>query len=153
VSESLSNEERVAAFGRDLAEHVLEALPDWIVAIVNERFGAEISDCNTLEEVAKQVVVDLRTPLLAFFALDIDEQHTTPLTIIRTAMMSVTAFLQTQGVAPVSRDPFDERAMPADVYALGPLAWNDLGEAAHTSGLQWGAAKAFVHRARHLPSA
>ena len=32
--------------------------------------------------------------------------------------------------------------MPDDVYAIGPLAWSDLGEEVHEAGITWGAWKA-----------
>ena len=32
--------------------------------------------------------------------------------------------------------------MPDDVYAIGPLAWIDMGDDVHEAGISWGAWKA-----------
>ena len=146
----LTDEMRVGALGRELAELVLTALPGWVVATAVERFAIGENDTLALQQAGAAAVADLREPLRRFFSLDIDAQRTTPLSIIRSVMPNISAALRGLGVAPVARDAFDERANPNDIYALGPFAWIDLGEDVHLAGLQWGAAKAFVHRKRHL---
>jgi hypothetical protein len=140
----------VVHFGEALAGQVCEVFPRWVAHIVAERFGSEVS--SDIGEVGRNAQDALRDPLLRFFRLDIDEQRTTPLSIIRAHMNVVTQWLRDQGMQPVERDEFDTRSNPDDVFALGPFAWIDFGEDVHVAGLQWGAAKAFVHRQRHRPS-
>ena len=48
------------------------------------------------------------------------------------------------GVPEPQRDEFERSAMPDDTYALGPVAWIDLGQEVHDAGIEWGAWKAAV---------
>lgn len=50
--------------------------------------------------------------------------------------------LQTFGAEPARRDEYEVRAMPHDVFSIGPLTWRDLGEEVHDAGISWGAWKA-----------
>ncbi len=139
----------VVGFGEALAGLVLDVFPRWVAHTVSEHFGTDLT--NGAEDAGGRARDSLRGPLMNFFSLDIDEQRTTPLSIIRAHMVVVTEYLTAQGIRPVERDEFDTRSHPADLFGLGPFAWIDFGEDVHVAGLQWGAAKAFVHRQRHLP--
>lgn len=84
----------------------------------------------------------------ALLALDPAEQRATPMTIVRTAHVEPGAVLTRLGVPHVARDPFEERANPADVHALAPP---DLAAVDPDLGpllLAWGLGKATVLRAR-----
>ncbi|HRE00718.1 MAG TPA: hypothetical protein PLV68_05430, partial [Ilumatobacteraceae bacterium] len=59
--------------------------------------------------------------------------------------------LAAHGVPPRQRDPFAERAFPADRYGLSPAAWSDVDESLHEPGLIWGAWKAKTVLARRRP--
>jgi hypothetical protein len=139
----------VGAEGVALADAVDAAFDGWIRSCV-ARFDGALAvgpDVAAASVEAKQMVMPI---LRAFFALDIDQQRTTPLTLLRTAVAYPTAVLQRGGVPPVRRDVSDEERFPEDVYNLNPATWSDIGESVAEPGLRWGAAKAFEHRRRHL---
>ena len=46
------------------------------------------------------------------------------------------------------RDQFANSSFPDDVYGLVPATWADVDPSLHEIGITWGAAKAFVHKAR-----
>jgi len=80
---------------------------------------------------------------------DVDAQRSNPLSVLRGAARFPTTVLRDAGVPPVVRDRFSEERFPEDIYDLGPASFADLDPSLHELGLRWGAAKAFVHRARH----
>ena len=80
--------------------------------------------------------------------LDIDEQWTNPLTLIRTAIRYPTELLRAIGAPTVHRDEQAKRFHPDDVYDLTPASFAELGPDVHDLGLSWGAAKAHVHLRR-----
>jgi hypothetical protein len=84
----------------------------------------------------------------ALLALDVAEQPTGPLAVLREAVAYPTEVLAAAGIPPVERDEFAERAFPSDRYGLSPAAFADLSPALHEPGLVWGAAKAHVILAR-----
>jgi hypothetical protein len=84
-------------------------------------------------------------------ALDIDDQRSTPLTLLRAAVRYPTEVLQAAGVPPVERDPIQIRLLPDDLYDLSPASFADVDPALREPGLMWGAAKALAHRRRHSP--
>jgi hypothetical protein len=85
---------------------------------------------------------EIGTELRAFLALDVDEQRTNPLAILRRAVRYPTAVLRDAGVPPVRRDEFKERAFPDDVYDLAPATWKDVDESLQEPGIIWSAWKA-----------
>ena len=143
-----------AEYGAALADAVDHVLADWVVRCVVGRCtdsGTPVTDDVQAQAAAAgeacraQVVPELR----ALLALDLNEQHGTPLGILRDAARFPTLVLAGLGVPHVRRDEFDERADPDDVYALAPAAFADLDESLTGPGIAWGAAKAHVHMARH----
>jgi hypothetical protein len=80
--------------------------------------------------------------LRAFLALDVDEQRTNPLAILRAAVRYPTAVLRDGGVPPVQRDEFKEWAFPDDVYDLAPATWKEVDPALQEPGIVWSAWKA-----------
>ena len=150
-------------YGIALADAIQAAMPGFVARLVLERspgFGEPIEPSATPKDFAllptdvaklgRSVATAVDHSLRAFLTSDVDTQRTTPLTIIRNQMGPVTEFLRRVSCAPAERDPFDVSAFPADVFALGPQAWQDFGEEVHEAGLRWGAAKAMAHRQRHL---
>ena len=87
--------------------------------------------------------------LAELLAADPDEQRSTPLEIVRTAVAEPTAVLQAAGVPEVVRDEFAERTWPHDVYGLVPRTMRDLDEDLAAVHFAWGLARATLHRARH----
>ncbi len=46
------------------------------------------------------------------------------------------------------RDQFARNSFPDDTYGLVPATWADIDPALHEIGITWGAAKAFLFKAR-----
>jgi hypothetical protein len=142
------------AAGNTLADTIVSALPDWVLGCVN-RFAADIgpddphSVARLVAAAGIQAAVAVEPPLRELLAAPIDEQRSTPLTIVRTAVQFPTAVLEALGVAPIERDPFDARAFPLDVYGISPASWGDLGSDVGEAGLRWSVNKAFLHRHLH----
>ena len=87
--------------------------------------------------------------LRAFFALDVAQQRTTPLAIVRTLRTEATEVLARAGVPAVERDPYEVRAFPDDIYGIVPHALTELGDDdLGPTLLVWGLGKSAVLRAR-----
>lgn len=143
-------EEHAAA----LADAIEAALPGWVersVARVMTDWRGEIGDEVRAAAVAAggQAVAEVGPMLRALLATDIDEQATTPLSLLRGAVRYPTAVLRDAGVPPVRRDEQQERLFPDDVYDLAPATFADVDPALAEVGMAWGAAKAFEHLQRH----
>jgi hypothetical protein len=80
---------------------------------------------------------------------DVDQQWTNPLAIVREAVVYPTAVLRDAGVAPIERDAMARQQFPDDDFDLTPARFADLDPALHEVSIAWGAAKAFVVKARH----
>src|SRR5262249_30194379 len=85
---------------------------------------------------------EVGTELRALLALDVDDQRTNPLAILRAAVPYPTAVLRDAGVPPVRRDDFKVHAFPDDIYDLAPATWKDVDESLREPGLIWSAWKA-----------
>ncbi len=96
----------------------------------------------------REAQVETGNAVRALLAADIDEQRTTPLTLLRQAVKYPTAVLREAGVPPVERDRFAEAAFPDDIYDLSAATWSDIDPALTELGITWGAAKAFEHKRR-----
>ncbi len=144
----------LARYGDALARAVTAALGPWMAAAVEARLpagldpGQRAEADRALAEATGQAVADVGGRLHQLLALDLDDQWTNPLSIIRQAVAYPTAVLAAAGAPPVPRDDTDAALHPDDVYGLVPLAFADLGPEVHERGLEWGAAKAHVHLTR-----
>jgi hypothetical protein len=137
-----------------LAEGIRAALPAWVVGCVTTvmtawagSLPAEVA--ASAEEAGQKAGEEVGRSLADLLSLDIDEQWTTPLALVRRAVSYPTAVLQAAGVPAVERDPFAEHAFPDDIYALSPASLSDLAPDLVELGIAWGAAKAWHHRRRH----
>lgn len=141
---------RLAEHATALITAVEHALQPWIQGAVDARYPGPVpAEVNArVEATAAAAVADIGERLRTLLALDIDEQWTNPLAIIRGAVSYPTAILADAGVAPIDRDVHDVRLHPDDVYGLSPAAFEDLGPDVREPGLMWGAAKAHVHLRR-----
>lgn len=142
-------------YGADLASAVEEALPAWVRASV-QRFlppgslsgeAAEKLD-EEIEGAGRAAVADIGPRLRDLLAVDLDDQWTNPLSILRTATAYPTSILDAYGIAPVERDRHAQRIHPDDVYDLTPGSFADFGPEVHERGITWGAAKAHFHLQR-----
>lgn len=136
-------------YPQELFDAVMEAAPAWIqsriVAVTTAEFGVcpvELRD--RLDEISRATSEVIAENLAQLLSTDVDEQQTNPLHVLRSATLIATNALKDAKVTPVRRDEFEVRAMPDDVYAIGPLTWRDLGESVHDAGITWGAWKAAV---------
>jgi hypothetical protein len=144
---------RLDETGAAIVAGVERCLPDWCVRQVERildawgrldpearhRAAQEARDAGAAAAI--RVVADLHELLAADPAV----QSATPLEVVRTAYREPSAVLAAQGVPPVVRDPFDERAWPDDVYGLVPRSLGDLGdEELGPLLLAWGLAKAAI---------
>jgi hypothetical protein len=144
----------VDEYGRALAEAIEEAVPGWVEQAVERTLLAAGSrpDAVVSERAVRagrQAQAEVASRVRALLVADIDEQHTTPLAILRDAVRYPTGVLRDAGAAPVVRDADQQRLFPDDVYDLSPASFADIGPAVAEAGLVWGAAKAHTHLQRH----
>ena len=95
---------------------------------------------------------DVGARVRALLAVDIDEQRTNPLALLRQAVRYPTEVLRQAGVPPVARDRFSEERFPDDHYDLTPASFADIHPDLFEPGVAWGAAKAWLHKHRHATS-
>jgi hypothetical protein len=148
-----ADEERLAAIAADLADRVEAVVPAWIEGLVVQRVqqwrgevppDVAVQASRAGEDAGREVGPRIR----ALLGADIDEQAVNPLQLLRSATRHAHAVLDRLGVPEVARDEFAVRSFPDDRYDLVPATWSDVDESLHEPGITWGAAKAFVHKAR-----
>lgn len=142
-------------YPKALWDAVMDAIPTWLSARITEIVrDLPIDDRNrvlsSLDDIVGHTQESIRHELHQLLLQDVDEQRQNPLQVLRNSTKYATNILNLCGIDPVARDDFDVRAMPDDVYALGPLTWRDLSEDVHEAGINWGAWKAatVLHRRR-----
>ncbi len=147
---SESDDERFLALGLDLAAAVEAAMAYWVATSVARHLPQPWS--KELEERVvgrgQQTAEQIGRRLRELLALDVDEQWTNPLSVIRTAVETPTTILADAGVPRPQRDAQSLQFNPDDHYDLSPAAFADLGPEAHDLGISWGAAKAHLHLRR-----
>ena len=149
----------LAEYGEALAAGVEEAVPGWVTASVTRLVGAwagtapagALDPATAAATAAAGEAAGRETgdALRALVRADIDEQTSTPLTIVRAATRWPTEVLRGAGVPPVERDDFEVSVFPDDVYGLAPATLADLDPALGELAIGWGAAKAWEHKRRH----
>lgn len=139
---ALAESALAAAVNSELLDALRAALPRWV-----DRVAPGVDAAPILSAVLPEVE--------ALLALDIDEQRTTPLAVVRdVAVPLLTAALASARrplVDAASRDPFLAERFPDDVYGIAPAGWADIDESLVGPGIAWGATKAHLHRVRHRP--
>jgi hypothetical protein len=114
-------------------------------AITTDRDNAT----DQLREAAKAAQQHVVAELRSLLELDPASQARTPLEIVRDLRREPTEVLTAIGVGAITRDPFEERALPDDPYGLAPRTLSDLGDDdLGPLQLAWGLGKATVLRAR-----
>ena len=137
----------LAERGARLAAAVAAAIPAWVDRSLRRR-APEVT-AEVVTALTTEVEADVLPRLRALLALDVDEQRQSPLAIVRRAAATVGGALDAMGVPPAERDDHQRSLFPDDVHDLVPATFADLSEEAGRAGIEWGAAKAFVHRRRH----
>ena len=129
-----------------LADAIEVALPGWVERSVARRLPN--ADPAAVAVAAERARREVGGQVRALLALDVDEQRTTPLTLLRGAVRYPTEVLQEASVPPVPRDREQRRLFPDDLYDLTPASFGDVDPSLHDLGIAWGAAKAFIHLQR-----
>jgi hypothetical protein len=136
-----------------LADAAEAALPGWVERQVERLMLAwkgEVPDVarEAARAAGRQAQEEIGGRLRTLLALDVDQQRTNPLSVLRGAVAYPAAVLRAAGVPEVVRDPFKEQAFPADVYDLVPATWTDIDPSVHEPGVVWSAWKAGEHLRR-----
>jgi len=140
-----------------LADAVVGALPGWVERSVTRILMAwqgsppDPGVLDAAREAGRRAAGEVGGEVRALVEADVDEQRTTPLALLRTAVRYPTQVLREAGVPPVERDPIQVRLLPDDDYDLSPATFADVDPALAEPGMRWGAAKALAHRRRHQP--
>ncbi len=125
-------------------------VPGWLRRVTVEagvRGGVDSARIEPhLDDMVDRAAADLLARLADLLGTDVDEQRTTPLTLLREAVAEPTRFLRELGAVPPSSPDADR--FPDDVYRIGPAAWSDVDPSLHEPGLMWGAWKAMTILAR-----
>lgn len=144
-----TNLELLDELARALADGIETALGPWVersVAAIAEAYRPGLAGAVAVaaRQAGAQAVADVAPEVRALLMVDVDEQRTGPLALLRRAVRYPTAVLADAEVPAVVRDEFAERAFPEDLYGLSPATFADLDPSLHEPGLAWGAAKAHV---------
>lgn len=149
-----ADEARFAEISAALADAVEEAVPGWIERLVLVRV-AQWRDGDVPQEVRTEAgaagaatVADVMPRLRGLLETDVDAQRGNPLAVLRTGTRHAHRVLAGLDMPPVVRDDFAQRSFPEDDYDLVPATWSDIDPSLHEIGITWGAAKAYVHKAR-----
>ncbi|MEL7208442.1 MAG: hypothetical protein AAGK32_09475 [Actinomycetota bacterium] len=102
----------------------------------------------TVERATTAAIEAEGAKLRHLLSLDLDDQWTNPLALLRSMVGYPTAILARAGAPIVERDDHAVAMAPDDVYDLTPASFADFGPGVHEPGLLWGAAKAHVHLKR-----
>jgi hypothetical protein len=138
---------RVEEHAAALADAIEATLPSWVERSVTRLMTAwkgtvDDSTRRAAAEAGRQAAAEVGPAVRELLAADIDDQRTTPLSLLRGAVRYPTAVLEVAGEQ-------QERLFPDDVYDLAPATFADVDPALAEVGLAWGAAKAFEHLQRH----
>lgn len=134
-----------------LADAVEAALPAWVERSVRRRLPHPPSDevAAAAVDAGRRAATDVGAAVRRLLETDIDEQATTPLSLLRGAVRYPTEVLVAAGAPPVERDRVQKELLPDDVYDLSPATFADVDPSLAEPGIAWGAAKAYAHRQRH----
>ncbi len=150
VDDDQTDESRLASYAEALADGVEGALPQWVSSSVASRLAPEefAARQTEIEQAGQAAAADVGPKVRELLRLDIDEQWTNPLTLVRSAILYPTQVLASAGATEAARDEHAKRFLPDDVFDLAPTSFADLGPQLHDLGVTWGAAKAHVHLQR-----
>ena len=158
-----SLDDQLVAAGLALADAVAVALPEWVVGCVASVLdaydaaggvllpsaGPRAAVLTRADAAGAAAAHEVGEAVRALARTDVDEMRTTPMAIVRQAVVVPTAVLAEAGVPPVERDRFASERFPADVYGLTPGSLALVDPALRAPAAAWGVAKAAAHRARH----
>ncbi len=123
-----------------------EVVTKWVKRLIrrhcDEQKFSDLQAGDVCISVIAQVSTEVHVNLVELLSRDVFEQRTNPLAIFRAATRPITELLSNLGCSPVSRDDFNERSFPEDIYGLSPATWIDIDEGLVEPGIEWGAWKA-----------
>ncbi len=145
--------QRFAEISSQLVDAVGAVVPGWIDRIITDRVVASGGDLTPelrgrAATAGAAAAADVVPRLRALVDTDLDSQRTNPLSLLRDSTRFAHEVLAGAGVPPVLRDQFSTRSFPDDDYGLVPASWEQVDPSLHEIGLTWGAAKAFLFKAR-----
>jgi hypothetical protein len=137
----------------ELAEAIELALPGWVERSVLRVLAAHRMPTTgkvaaAANDAGRQALAELGPEIRRLLERDIDDQQSTPLAMLRTAVRYPTAVLRAAGVPPAQRDEYQALAFPDDVYDLTPASFAEVDETLADPGIRWGAHKAMTHLRR-----
>ena len=144
----------LAEYAGALADGIAAAVPGWVERSVDRIYRAWAGPpppavVEAARRSGRDAGATVGPAVRLLLEADVDDQRTTPLSILRDAVCYPTEVLAAAGVPEVVRDPMDEEMFPDDPYGLTPAALGDVDSGLAGLGLAWGAAKASIHRRRH----
>jgi hypothetical protein len=151
-------ERLLAELGASLCAQLVAAMPGWVEREVERILdawraaGADVDlAARRLEarQAGGRAAADVAVRLAELLSADVDAQNSTPLGVVRAAVVYPTGVLLRAGVPAVVRDAFDEERFPDDAYGLTPASLGAVDPALVDLARAWGAAKAMAHKARH----
>ncbi len=148
-----ADDDRYVAISDALADAVEDVVPEWIeglvVDLVEAWSGYVSAPAAAAAVAAGEAARDEVMPALRdLLATDIDGQRANPLALLRDATRHAHAVLADLEVPAMPRDQFARNSFPDDVYGLVPASWDEIDPSLQEVGLTWGAAKAFLFKAR-----
>jgi hypothetical protein len=151
---SATDDQALAEYAAALAEGIAAAVPRLVERSVDRLYRAWSGPpppavAEAARRSGQEALAAVDPAVRSLLEADVDDQRTTPLSILRHAVRYPTAVLAAAGVPEVVRDPMDEAMFPDDPYGLTPAALGDVDPGLAGLGIAWGAAKASVHRRRH----
>lgn len=146
----------VERYAQELAEGIDAAMAGWVVRSVCSVMEAWRGECppdvaQAAAQAGQVARAETGAAVRALLEADIDDQRSTPLTLVRAAVRWPTQVLAAAGAPPVGRDAFKAGTFPDDVYDLTPATFADIDPGLSEAGIAWGAAKAWEHKRRHAP--
>ncbi len=148
-----SGEDEYRRYCEQLRDAVVQAAPGWLDRVLRPFVAdSELADRAQMQQAIDASLAAIDARLTTLVATDIDTPMSGPLELLRQSTGPVQEWLNAAGAPRPVRDPWDVRSSPDDHYALGPMAFSDLGDDVHAAGIAWGAAKAHVHLRRRSQS-
>lgn len=148
--ESRGDEALFALYAAELVAAVDDSVEGWVRRAVLDRVAGPLPAALmlSLDRAAAEARAGIVSRLRSLLDLDLDQQWTNPLAVLRSAVCYPTAVLIEAGAAPADRDESARRLHPDDQFDLVPAAFGDFSQRVHDAGITWGAAKAHIHLQR-----
>lgn len=149
-SQLARDEARLSELAEQLADAVEVVLPGWVERCVVARFPGPVPApvLDQARQAGNVAAAEVGSQVRELLRLDIDQQWTNPLALLRAAVRYPADVLAAAGAPAAARDREAQRLHPGDVYDLVPAAFADIDPSLHEPGIVWGAAKAHVHLVR-----